>query len=110
MTVVSNAAPWLSKSMANPLSNPAGNVAPRWVYQVILVEMTDKTLYGLHATQRHKEIRGIFNGGIWPYLWSQWQEKMFPALRAHAQPTIIRIWQEGHICSDASKSICMMMS
>ena len=51
--------------MANPLSNPAGNVAPRWVYQVILVEMTDKTLYGLHATQRHNEIRGIFNGGIW---------------------------------------------
>ena len=35
---------------------------------------------------------------------------MFPALRAHAQPTIIRIWQEGHICSDASKSVCMMMS
>ena len=52
--------------MANPLSNPAGNVAPRWVYQAILVEMTDKTLYGLHATQRHKEIRGIFNSGIWP--------------------------------------------
>ena len=52
--------------MANPLSNPAGNVAPRWVYQAILVEMTDKTLYGLRATQRHKEIRGIFNGGIWP--------------------------------------------
>ena len=84
--------------------------APRLVYQAILVEMTDKTLYGLHATQRHKEIRGIFNGGIWPYLWSQWQGKMFPALRAHAQPTIIHIWQEGHICSDASKSICMMMS
>ena len=55
--------------MANPLSNPAGNVAPRWVYQAILrlVEMTDKTLYGLRATQCHKEIRGIFNGGIWPW-------------------------------------------
>ena len=52
--------------MANPLSNPAGNVAPRWVYQAILVEMTDKTWYGLRATQRHKEIRGIFNSGIWP--------------------------------------------
>ena len=90
--------------MGNPLS-----VAPRLVYQAILVEMTDKSLYGLHATQCHKEIRGIFNGGIWPYLWSQWQGKMFPALRAHAQPTIIRIWQEVHICSDASKSICMMM-
>ena len=46
------------------LSNPAGNVAPRWVYQAILVEMTDKTLYGLRTTQRHKEIRGIFNSGI----------------------------------------------
>ena len=63
MTVVSNSAPYLSKSMANPLSNTAGNVAPRWVYQVILVEMPDKTLYGLRATQRHKEIRGIFNSG-----------------------------------------------
>ena len=30
----------ISKSMVNPLSNPAGNVAPRWVYQAILVEMT----------------------------------------------------------------------
>ena len=53
--------------MANPLSKPAGNGAPRWVYQAILVEMTDKTLYDLRATQRHKEIRGIFNGGIWPH-------------------------------------------
>ena len=63
MTVVSNSAPLLSKSMANPLSNTAGDVAPRWVYQAILVEMPDKTLYGLRATQRHKEIRRIFNGG-----------------------------------------------
>ena len=31
--------------MANPLSNAAGNVAPRWVYQAILDEMTDKNLY-----------------------------------------------------------------
>ena len=52
--------------MVNALSNPAGNVAPRWVYQAILVEMTDKTLYGFRATQRHKEIRGIFNGGVSP--------------------------------------------
>ena len=63
--------------MANPLSNPAGNVAPRLVYQAILVEMTDKTLYGLRATQRHKEIRGIFNSGIWPiftptHRWQFW--------------------------------------
>ena len=50
--------------MVNPLSNPAGNVAPRWVYPAILFEMIDKTLYGLHATQRHKEIRGIFNSGV----------------------------------------------
>ena len=28
------------------------------------IEMTDKTLYGLRATQRHKEIGGIFNGGV----------------------------------------------
>ena len=28
--------------------------------------MTDKTLYGLRANQRHKEIRGVFNSGIWP--------------------------------------------
>ena len=52
--------------MANPLLNPAENVAPRWVYQAILVEMTDKTLYGLRATQRHKEIRGIFDGRVKP--------------------------------------------
>ena len=31
-----------------------------WVYQAILVDMTYKTLYGLRATQRHKEIRGNF--------------------------------------------------
>ena len=49
------------------MANPAGNVAPRWVYQAILVEMTDKTLYGLRATQRHKEIRGIFNGCVSPF-------------------------------------------
>ena len=62
--------------MVNPLSNPAGNIAPRWVYQAILVEMTDKILYGLCAT-RHNEIRGIFNGGIWPiftptHYWHYW--------------------------------------
>ena len=28
--------------------------------------MPDKTLYGLRSTQRHKELRGIFNGGIPP--------------------------------------------
>ena len=49
-----------------PLSNPAGNVAPSWVSQTILVEMTDKTLYGPRATQCYKELRGIFNGGVWP--------------------------------------------
>ena len=54
------------KSMTNPLSNPAGNVAQRRVYQAILVEMPDKTLYGIRATQRHKEIRGIFNDGKYP--------------------------------------------
>ena len=51
--------------MFNPLSNPAGIVAPRWVYQAILVEMTDKTLDGLRVNQRHKEIRWIFNGGVY---------------------------------------------
>ena len=53
--------------MANPLSNPAGNVAPRWVYQAILVEMTDKTLYGLRATQRHKRNKRDFQ---WWYITS----------------------------------------
>ena len=48
--------------MANPQSHPAGNVAPGSVYQAILVEMADNTLYGLRATQRHKEI--IFNVGV----------------------------------------------
>ena len=52
--------------MANLLSKPAENVAPRWIYQAILVEMTDKPLYGLHATQRHKEIRWISSGGVSP--------------------------------------------
>ena len=55
--------------MANPLSNPAGNVALRWVYRAILVDMTDKALYGFRATQRHKEIRVILNGGVSPTLW-----------------------------------------
>ena len=35
--------------MANPLSDAAGIVAPKRVYQAILVEMTDKVLYGLCA-------------------------------------------------------------
>ena len=52
--------------MVNPLSNPAGNIATIWFYQAILVEMTGKILYGLCATQRHKEIRRIFSGGVWP--------------------------------------------
>ena len=64
MTAVSNSASQLSKSMANPLSNPAGNVAPRWFYLSILVEMTNKTLHGLRASQHHQEIRGIFNGDV----------------------------------------------
>ena len=34
--------------------------------------MTDKALYGLCATQCHKEIRGIFNGGILFTFFSQW--------------------------------------
>ena len=29
-------------------------------------------------------------------LWSRWQGKTFPAFPAHAQPTILRIWQEAH--------------
>ena len=49
--------------MANPLSNPAGNVVPRWVYQAILVEMTDKTLYGLRANQRHKQVEAQLDCG-----------------------------------------------
>ena len=46
MTVVSNSASWLSKSMANPLSYQAENDAPRWVYQAVLVEMTDNIFSG----------------------------------------------------------------
>ena len=40
----------LFKPMANPLLNADGNVALRWVYQALLVEMTDKTLHALCAT------------------------------------------------------------
>ena len=54
MTVVLNSASYLSKSMINPLPNPATNVAPIWVYQVIVVKTIDETLYGLRATQRHE--------------------------------------------------------
>ena len=51
------------------MSNPAGNVAPRWAYQAIFVEMTDKTVYGLHANQRHKEIRSIWVFGERNFWW-----------------------------------------
>ena len=30
------------------------------------------------------------------FLWSRWRGKMFPAFPAHAQPVILRIWQEAH--------------
>ena len=30
------------------------------------------------------------------FLWSQWRGKTFPAFPAHAQPAILRIWQEAH--------------
>ena len=30
------------------------------------------------------------------FLWSRWRGKTFPAFPAHAQPTILRIWQEAH--------------
>ena len=52
--------------MVNPLPNPTGNVALRWVYQDMLVKMTDKTLHGICVTWRHKGIRGIFNVGMQP--------------------------------------------
>ena len=30
------------------------------------------------------------------FLWSRWRGKTFPAFAAHAQPAILRIWQEAH--------------
>ena len=30
------------------------------------------------------------------FLWSRWRGKTFPAFPAHAQPAILRIWQEAH--------------
>ena len=63
MTMVSHSGSYFSESMVNPLTNSDGNVAPGLVNQAILVEMTDKTLHGRHATQR-KKIRKIFNGGV----------------------------------------------
>ena len=30
------------------------------------------------------------------FLWSRWRGKAFPAFPAHAQPAIVRIWQEAH--------------
>ena len=36
---------------------------------------------------------GSLTGG---FLWSRWRGKTFPAFPAHAQPTILRIWQEVH--------------
>ena len=30
------------------------------------------------------------------FLWSQWRGKTLPAFPAHAQPAILRIWQEAH--------------
>ena len=34
-----------------------------------------KTLHGLRATQRHKEIRGIFNGGAPPLWLTAWRHQ-----------------------------------
>ena len=36
--------------------------------------------------------------GSWTsgFLWSWWREKTSPAFQAHAQPAILRIWQEAH--------------
>ena len=31
------------------------------------------------------------------FLWSWWRGKTFPAFPAHAQPAILRIWQEAHV-------------
>ena len=31
------------------------------------------------------------------FLWSRWRGKTFPAFPAHAQPAILRIWQEAHV-------------
>ena len=30
------------------------------------------------------------------FLWNRWRGKTFPAFPAHAQPAILRIWQEAH--------------
>ena len=48
------------------MSNQTGNVALKWVYQAVLVEMTDKTFHGLCATGSNKEMSGKFNGGMQP--------------------------------------------
>ena len=45
------------------LSNPAGNVAPSWVYHAILVEKLNKDLQGLCETECH-EMWGVFYGDI----------------------------------------------
>ena len=41
---------WWLKWLIHPLPNQVGNVALRWVYQVMLVEMADKTLHSLCVT------------------------------------------------------------
>ena len=38
------------------------------------------------------------------FLCSQWRAKTFPAFLAHAQPAILRIWQEAHGTSSVNNS------
>ena len=40
---------------------------------------------------------GSLTGG---FLWIRRRGKTFPAFPAHAQPAILRIWQEAHECTD----------
>ena len=48
-----------------------------------------------HASPHVRDARAVMHVGIAN---PRWPGKTFPAFSAHAQPTVLRIWQEAHIC------------
>ena len=58
-----------------------------------------------HASRHVRHARAVMHAGIanWWFPLKSVAGKMFPAFTAHAQPTILRIWQEAHgrhnVCS-----------
>ena len=43
------------------------------------------------------------------FLWIRWRGKTFPAFPAHAQPAILRIWQEAHMAPLGQNTLISVM-